>query len=75
MASNNSVCDEPANSGGFTSGRDSRPTEITPGKSPNEFQPDQGDTATPSAPDEVVPDGGDIDRPGKVIPETPMPPD
>lgn len=49
--------------------------KVEPGQSPDEFQPDQGDTVNPSAPDEFDPGGGDTDTPGKVIPETPPPPD
>lgn len=45
-----------------------------PGKAPPEVAPDQGDTATPRAPDEVVPGGGDWDNPGATPDETqPLP--
>lgn len=45
-----------------------------PGKTPPEVAPDQGDVATPRAPDEVVPGGGDWDNPGASPDETqPLP--
>ncbi len=49
--------------------------DITPGDTPDEIVPDDGDPVEPTSPDEISIERGDHDNPGATPPETLLPPD
>lgn len=74
LANDNGGSDYPGLVAANDRGRAGR-EDITPGETPDEIVPDEGDVIEPTSPDEIDIEQGDIDEPAAAPPETLLPPD